>query len=101
MKIVDDLGSEWPIGEVGELLLRSAAHMRGYLNRPDETAAALTGGWMHTGDLAYQNEDGLVFISGRKKDIIRGGENIACIDVEEAIYQHPAAIEVAVFSVPH
>lgn len=101
MKIVADDGSEVANGEIGELALRSPSIMRCYLNRPEETAQILKNGWMHTGDLAYQNEDGLLFIAGRKKDIIiRGGENIACLDVEAAIYRYPDVSEVAVFPVP-
>lgn len=75
--------------------------MLGYLNRPEETAAALRGGWLHTGDLAYQDEEGYIFIVDRLKDmIITGGENVYPREVEEALYHHPAVQENAVVGVP-
>ena len=102
MKIVDDEDALVPQGMVGELALRSAANMRCYLNRPQDTAAVLKDGWMHTGDLVRQDEKGLVFVVDHKKDIIiRGGENIACLEVEAAIDRHGAVKETSVFSVPH
>ena len=102
MQIVDEEGSQVPSGTVGELQLKSAANMRCYLNQPEATAATLSQGWLKTGDLAYANETGLVFIVGRKKDIvIRGGENIACTEVEAALYQVSSGIkEASVFSIP-
>ena len=79
LRIVADDGTVSATGVVGELLLKSAATMRGYLNKPEQTQAVLRNGWLRTGDLAYQDAQGLVYIVGRKKDmIIRGGENIAC-----------------------
>jgi long-chain acyl-CoA synthetase len=89
-------------GTVGELQLKSAANMRCYLNQPEATGATLCHGWLKTGDLAYADETGLVFIVGRKKDIvIRGGENIACTEVEAALYQVSSGIkEASVFSIP-
>lgn len=102
MQIVDEDGSPVPSGDVGELQLKSAANMRCYLNQPEATAATLSEGWLKTGDLAYADETGLVFIVGRKKDIvIRGGENIACTEVEAALYQVSSGIkEASVFSIP-
>ncbi len=101
LRIVLDDGSEAGAGEVGELALQSAANMRCYLNKPEQTEAALKAGWMHTGDLGYQDENGLVFIVGRKKDmIIRGGENIACPEVEGALHRVEGVLEASVFSVP-
>ena len=102
MQIVDEDGSQVPPGTVGELQLKSAANMRCYLNQPEATAATLSQGWLKTGDLAYADETGLVFIVGRKKDIvIRGGENIACTEVEAALYQVSSGIkEASVFSIP-
>ena len=102
MRIVDEDGSPVPSGDVGELQLKSAANMRCYLNQPEATAATLSEGWLKTGDLAYADETGLVFIVGRKKDIvIRGGENIACTEVEAALYQVSSGIkEASVFSIP-
>jgi len=101
MRILDEDGTELAPGHVGELAIKSASVMRCYLNQPEATAAVLRNGWLHTGDLARIDENGLVFIVGRKKDIIiRGGENIASLEVEAAVYKHPAVFEAAVFSVP-
>lgn len=92
---------EVPNGTVGELCVRGANVMLGYLNRPEETAAALRDGWLHTGDLAYRDDEGYVFIVDRLKDmIITGGENVYPREVEEALYLHPAVQENAVVSVP-
>ena len=101
MRILSQNGSILPTGEVGELVLKSPAVMRCYLNQPEATSAVLCDGWMHTGDLARVDETGLVFIAGRKKDIIiRGGENISCLEVEVAMHEHPAVLEACVFPVP-
>lgn len=101
MRIVDEQGNPVPAGEVGELIVKSPANMRGYLNQPEATAEALRDGWLYTGDLARVNEDGMVFIVDRKKTlIIRGGENIACLEVEGALHQHPDVLEACVFPVP-
>ncbi|MCW2715836.1 MAG: long-chain-fatty-acid--CoA ligase [Frankiales bacterium] len=71
--------------------------MKGYYNNPEATEEAFKGGWFHTGDLAYQDEDGLLFIVDRKKDlIIRGGYNVYPREVEEVLYEHPAVAEAAV-----
>jgi len=101
MKICDDAGNEVPNGTVGEMVVKSPANMRCYLNKPGETAAVLKDGWLLTGDLARRDDDGFYTIVDRKKNIIiRGGENIAALDVEAAIHHHPAVIEVVVFAVP-
>ena len=101
MKIVDDDRNEVPLGEIGELAVKSAANMRCYLNKPDETADVLRDGWLYTGDLATVDAEGLVTIVDRKKNIIiRGGENIACLDVEAAIHRHEGVLEAGVFQVP-
>ncbi|MBF9072015.1 long-chain-fatty-acid--CoA ligase [Streptacidiphilus fuscans] len=94
-------GEELPRGQVGELLCRGDHLMLGYWNRPDETALALRDGWMHTGDAAYMDEDGYVFITDRLKDmIISGGENVYSAEVENALAQHPAVASVAVIGLP-
>jgi steroid-24-oyl-CoA synthetase len=86
---------------VGELCVRGAVVIKGYLNRPDATADAIRDGWFHTGDIARIDEDGFVFIVDRAKDmVLRGGENVYCSEVEAAIYEHPAIAEAAVFGVP-
>jgi acyl-CoA synthetase (AMP-forming)/AMP-acid ligase II len=99
---LDDDGVQLPNGEVGELTVKSAANMRCYLNKPEATAEVFQDGWLRTGDLASVDDEGYVTIVDRKKNIIiRGGENIACLDVEGALQRHPAVLEAAAFSVPH
>ena len=91
-----------PVGERGEIAIRSAANIRGYWRDPEATAAAFTAdGYLKTGDIGYLDEDDYLFIVDRKKDIIiRGGENISCQEVEAAIYSHPSVSEACVFGVP-
>lgn len=91
-----------PAGDVGEICIRSSANVRGYWNKPEASAAAFTpDGWFRTGDLGQFDEDGYLSIVDRKKDIIiRGGENISAVEVEEAIYGHPAVAEASVFGLP-
>lgn len=86
---------------VGEMVIRGHNTMSGYLNNPEATDEAFTNGWLHTGDLAYRDEDGFLFFVDRKKElIIRGGYNVYPREVEEVLYQHPAVYEVAVVGVP-
>jgi long-chain acyl-CoA synthetase len=86
---------------VGELLIRGANVVKGYWNKPDATAETFVDGWLHTGDMARLDEDGFVQIVDRKKDMIcRGGENVYCVEVENALAAHPAVFEVAVMGVP-
>jgi long-chain acyl-CoA synthetase len=88
-------------GQVGEIVLRGVNIMIGYHDNPEATAQAFAGGWFHTGDLGYLDEDGFLFIVDRIKDlIIRGGYNVYPREVEEVIYAHPAVAEVAVIGVP-
>ena len=99
--IQDEDGREMKRGEVGELCVRGDNVMLGYLNLPEETAIALRGGWLHTGDLAYKDEDGYIFIVDRLKDmIISSGENIYPREIEEALYTHPLIEEAAVIGIP-
>jgi len=101
LAILDDAGNEVPLGEIGELTVKSPANMRCYLNKPEATAEVFQNGWLRTGDLATLDSDGYVTIVDRKKNIIiRGGENIACLDVEGALHKHPAVLEAGAFSVP-
>jgi acyl-CoA synthetase (AMP-forming)/AMP-acid ligase II len=101
LRIVDESGEEVQDGVIGEIALKSAANMRCYLNKEEATREVLKNGWMHTGDLAYINEAGLIVIVDRKKNIIiRGGENISCLEVEGIIQNHPEVVESIVFSVP-
>ncbi|RLD97378.1 MAG: long-chain fatty acid--CoA ligase [Aquificota bacterium] len=102
-KIVDpETGEELSQGEVGELAVRGPQVMKGYWNRPKETAQALRNGWLHTGDMARMDEEGYFYIVDRKKDmIISGGYNIYPREVEEVLYEHPKILEAAVIGVPH
>ena len=102
IRIVDVAGNEVPLGTVGEITTRSTANMGGYWNLPEATAATRSAeGWVRTGDAAYMDEAGYVFIQDRVKDmIISGGENVYPAEVESAIYGHPDVAEVAVFGVP-
>jgi fatty-acyl-CoA synthase len=96
----DDVEVPWDGATVGEIVARSNHVMTGYWNRADETAEALRGGWLRTGDLAVVDPDGYLTIVDRKKDVIvSGGENIASVEVEKAIAAHPAVAEVAVVGV--
>lgn len=100
MKVVDDEGREVPIGKEGEIIISGPMLMKGYWNRPQETAEVLKDGWLYTGDIGYQDEDGYFFITERKKDlIIKGGENIAPREIEEVIFSHPKVSEAAVIGV--
>jgi acyl-CoA synthetase (AMP-forming)/AMP-acid ligase II len=86
---------------VGELLIRGANVVKGYWNKPEASAAAFVDGWLHTGDMARLSDEGFVYIVDRKKDMIcRGGENVYCVEVENALAAHPAVFEVAVIGVP-
>jgi long-chain acyl-CoA synthetase len=89
--------------EIGEVHVRGPNIMLGYWNRPEETASALAGdGWYKSGDVAWADEDGYLFVVDRAKDmIISGGENVYTTEVENAVFQHPAVLEVAVFGIPH
>ena len=101
IKIVNELGQELPRGEVGEIVVRSPNVMLGYWGREDATRDALRDGWLHTGDAAYMDDEGFIFISDRLKDmIISGGENVYSTEVENAMYQHPEVAQCAVIGVP-
>lgn len=102
MKFLDNEGQPVPPGEVGEMVVKSPCNMRCYINKPVETSQAMQDGWFKTGDLGYIDTKGIITIVDRKKNIIiRGGENIACLDVEGALHQHPAILESCAFAVPH
>jgi long-chain acyl-CoA synthetase len=100
-RVVDYEDRDVPVGECGEVVTRGAHVMKGYWNRPEITAEALRGGWMHTGDLGRFDEDGFLYILDRKKDMIKpGSENVYSPEVESMILGHPAVLEAAVIGVP-
>jgi long-chain acyl-CoA synthetase len=101
IKIADEEGQEVPRGVVGEVVVRGLNVMKGYLNKPDETARTIRNGWLHTGDAAYMDDEGFIFIADRIKDmIVTGGENVYAAEVENAIATHPSVAAVAVIGVP-
>ena len=101
-RLIDQSGSEVPVGEVGELLFRGAHVCRGYWGRPEATAAALDAdGWFHTGDLARQDADGFFYIAGRKTDmLISGGVNVYPAEIEGELLLHESVTDAAVVGVP-
>ncbi len=100
-EVVGPDGKEQPRGDIGELRVRGPTTMLGYWNKPEQTAETLRDGWVHTGDGAYMDEDGFVYIVDRVKDmIITGGENVYSAEVENAIMQFPGLAECAVIGVP-
>lgn len=102
LKIVNDTGADLPTGERGELLVRGTSMFRGYWNRPELNGELFEDGWFRTGDVAYLDEEGYLFIVDRIKDlIIRGGENIGCGQVEAALLLHQDVLEAAVYGVPN
>ena len=101
VKAVKSDGSDAAANETGELWIWGAMNFSGYWNKPEATAASLTDGWVHTGDIGHVDEEGYVFITDRLKDmVLRGGENIGCQEVEAVLHDHPAVQEAAVFGVP-
>jgi acyl-CoA synthetase (AMP-forming)/AMP-acid ligase II len=102
VRIVDENGTDLPAGEVGEIWISGPTVVPGYWKRPEETARTFTDGWLHSGDLGRVDDEGFLYIVDRAKDmVIRGGENISSIEVESALFEHPAVLEAAVFAVPH
>ncbi len=100
MKIIDESGKELGEGQLGELLIYGPTITPGYWNRPDASAEAVRAGWLHTGDLGYRDADGFYFVVDRAKDmIIRGGENVYCIEIENCLADHPEIDEAAVVGV--
>jgi fatty-acyl-CoA synthase len=101
LRVVDDDDRDVPAGSPGEIICRSEFNMRGYWRMPAESAATLRGGWVHTGDLGVLDDDGFLFIAGRKKEMIKsGGENIFPVEVERVLFEHPAIAEAAVLGIP-
>lgn len=101
LRIVDEQGNDCPPGTPGEIWIKSVTNMRGYLNQPEATAATIEDGYVKSGDVGYLDDEGYLYIVDRIKDIvIRGGENISCQEVENALYAHPGVAEAAVFGLP-
>jgi long-chain acyl-CoA synthetase len=101
LRVIREDGNTAAIGEVGEIVCRGPIVMQGYWNKPDLTAAALQGGWLHSGDMGYLDEGGFLFIVDRLKDmIVSGGENVYSAEVENALAKHPAVSACAVIAVP-
>jgi crotonobetaine/carnitine-CoA ligase len=101
LRVVDEEGRDLPGGLEGELLIRAPGLFAGYLNQPKATAAAMRGGWYHTGDIVRADDRGSYYFVGRKKDMVRrGGENIACAEVEAVLRAHPKIRDAAVLPVP-
>jgi long-chain acyl-CoA synthetase len=103
-RIVDlnDVVTDMPVGETGELIIKGPQVMQGYRNKPEETAETLTDGWLHTGDIAMMDEEGYFYIVDRKKDmIISGGYNVYPRDIEEVFFEHPKVQEATAIGVPH
>jgi len=101
LRVVDDAGNVLSTGARGELQIRGTSVIRGYWQRPDANAATFDGRWLRTGDVAYLDDEGFLFIVDRIKDlVIRGGENIGCGAVEAALLEHPAVLEASVYAVP-
>ncbi len=101
VRVVDPAGAPVAAGTVGEVAVRGGHVMQGYWNKPEETAAALRGGWMHTGDGGYLDDQGYLYVVDRIKDmIITGGENVYSTEVENALAAHPAVAQCAVIGVP-
>lgn len=102
LRLLDDNGNEVARGEAGEIVVRCPNMMSGYLNNLEATAETIRDGWLHTGDVAFQDEEGFIYIVDRKKDmIISGGFNIYPREIEDTLHEHPAVKGVAVVGVPH
>jgi long-chain acyl-CoA synthetase len=102
MKVLNENGKVLAAGETGELWVKGPNVVKGYWGNPDATANTFVDGWLRTGDIAWLDDEGFCYIVDRAKDmLIRGGENIYCVEVENALYEHPAVIDAAVVGIPH
>jgi acyl-CoA synthetase (AMP-forming)/AMP-acid ligase II len=100
--VIDEDGNHLAVNQIGELVLRMRSGSRFYFDNPDATAQTFHDGWVHTGDLGYVDGDGFVYLVDRKHDVInRGGFNVYSVEVENALYEHPAVLEAAVLGVVH
>src|SRR5439155_6661024 len=102
VKVVDEQDRDLPHGSVGELWIKGPNVVKGYWNKPEATATTFTDGWLHSGDVARVDDEGFIYIVDRAKDmVIRGGENVYCVEVEAALYEHPDVADAAVIGIPH
>ena len=101
IKIADPDDNALPVGGIGEICIYGPNVVKGYFHKPEATAAAFVNGWYHTGDVGRVDEDGFIYVMDRIKDmLIRGGENIYCVEIEDVLYAHPAVMEAAVVGLP-
>ncbi|MBW2061394.1 MAG: long-chain-fatty-acid--CoA ligase [Deltaproteobacteria bacterium] len=101
IKTVDLAGNDLPANEVGEILIKGPNIIKGYWNKSEATAETIIDGWLHTGDIGRIDEEGFLYVVDRQKDmILRGGENIYCVEIEDVLYEHPKVLEAAVIGVP-
>ena len=102
VRIVSEDGKDVPVGATGEVWIKGPHIMPGYWNKPEATAESITDGWLHTGDLGHVDEEGFLYITDRAKDmIIRGGENVYSVEIENRLVEHPDILDAAVLGVPH
>ena len=101
IKTIDEAGNDLPQGETGELCIWGIMNCLEYWNDPEATASSMSNGWVKSGDIGFLDDEGFVYITDRKKDIVlRGGENISCQEVEAVLYEHPEIVECTVFGIP-
>jgi len=102
VRIAGPDGGDAPVGVAGEVMIKGPIVVPGYWGKPEATAEAIEDGWLHTGDIGYLDDEGFLFITDRAKDmIIRGGENIYCVEIEQRLVEHPQIADAAVIGVPH
>jgi long-chain acyl-CoA synthetase len=102
VRVVDEDGKDVAAGGIGEIWIKGPIVMPGYWNDPVATAETVTDGWLHSGDIGYRDEEGFLYVTDRAKDmIIRGGENVYCVEIENRLVEHPDVAEAAVVGVPH
>ncbi|MDH5671132.1 MAG: acyl--CoA ligase [Myxococcales bacterium] len=102
VRVVGESGKDMPPGEIGELWVRGPNVVRGYWNKPEATEKSFAEGYLHTGDIVSIDADGFIRILDRAKDmLIRGGENVYCVEVEDVLYKHPEVMDAAVIGIPH
>ena len=102
ISVVNEDGVDLPAGSIGEVWIYGPNNVQGYWNKPEETAKAFTDGWFHSGDAGFVDEDGFVYIVDRIKDmVLRGGENVYCVEVETVLFEHDAVKDCAVIGLPH